>query len=139
MDDLKECREAFEAEMIALHYPENMFEGFMAEGEWAYYDPKPNMMFDAWQAAWNRRAVPQANAEQDAQDKIDAARYRHMRNLNVEQAGAAGQPSIALPSGLNHGYYLTEETADYAIDESIKERAASKTTPSSGEGGNGDH
>lgn len=52
---------------------------------------------------------------------IDAKRYRHMRNLTVEQAGAPGQPSIALPSGFKHGYYLTEETADYAIDESIKE------------------
>lgn len=78
--------------------------------------------------------VPQASAEQDAQDKIDATRYRHMRNLTVEQAGAAGQPSIALPSGLNHGYYLTEETADYAIDESVKQAAASNATRGSDHG-----
>lgn len=59
---------------------------------------------------------------------VDAKRYRHMRNLSVEQAGAPGQPSIALPSGLKHGYYLTEETADYAIDQSIKDMESGEST-----------
>ena len=139
MDDLKECPFCGGKDIRFMGYS-GMYQNSHCECK-DCHTIGPAVFVDDGKAAteaWNRRAVPQANAEQDAQDKIDAARYRHMRNLNVEQAGAAGQPSIALPSGLNHGYYLTEETADYAIDESIKERAASKTTPSSGEGSNAD-
>lgn len=38
-----------------------------------------------------------------------------------------GQPCIAMPNGMQSGYYLTEETADHAVDTSMA--AAAKETP----------
>lgn len=38
----------FERWAIAAGHPENMFEGFMAQGDWAYYDPSANLMCNAW-------------------------------------------------------------------------------------------
>jgi hypothetical protein len=55
-----------------------------------------------------------------ASDLTDAARYRHLRNLAIERTGIAGQPCIAMPNGMNSGYYLTEETADHAIDTAMR-------------------
>lgn len=58
----------------------------------------------------------------------DGLRYRYMRDLRIEQTGIPGQPCIAMPNGMQSGYYLTEETADHAVDTSI---AALSTTPES--------
>lgn len=76
MDDLKECREAFEAwardtdQFVTL-------QGAAPHGKpWVYFDDDAEDAWEVWQAAWNRRAVLQASAEKDAQDKIDAERYR---------------------------------------------------------------
>lgn len=51
--------------------------------------------------------------------EIDAKRYRHMRDLPIERTGMPGQPCVAMPNGMQSGYYLTEETADFAIDAAI--------------------
>lgn len=47
---LGDDHEAFKVAMVAANYPENMFEGFLAEGELTYYDPTANQMYDAWVA-----------------------------------------------------------------------------------------
>lgn len=52
----------------------------------------------------------------------DAERYRYMRNLAIEKTGMPGQPCIAMPNGMKSGYYLTEETADFAIDAAMQEK-----------------
>jgi hypothetical protein len=74
--------------------------------------PSPS---EAFRAAWfqSRRAA--------SPDSVDAARYRHLRNLAIGQTGQPGQPCIAMPNGMKSGYYLTEETADHAVDCSMKE------------------
>jgi hypothetical protein len=54
-------------------------------------------------------------AEQDARD---AARYRFLRKQAID--GAPGIPVIALPNGMKSGYYLNEETADFAIDKAMQ-------------------
>ena len=59
----------------------------------------------------------------------DGLRYRYMRDLRIEQTGLPGQPCIAMPNGMQSGYYLTEETADHAVDTSIT--AQQKTSPES--------
>lgn len=56
-------RAKFESAMIALHYPENMFEGFDAEDEYTYYDPKANVMYDAWKAAKAQELTFSVNGE----------------------------------------------------------------------------
>jgi hypothetical protein len=53
----------------------------------------------------------------------DAQRYRFLRAQPIE--GEAGQPVIALPNGMKSGYYLNEETADFAADKSIEQAAQS--------------
>ena len=68
---------------------------------------------------------PLTDSERAAADAVDAARYRHMRNLAVTQTGQPGQPCIAMPNGMKSGYYLTEETADHAIDTAMQERDGS--------------
>lgn len=129
MDDLKECREEFEAWQRGQQgwlYNDEAEQGTFQEDRWI-----------AWQAAWNRRAVPQANAEQDAQDKIDAARYRYLRDTETLETAVwealEGSASVTDSGVLDHAGYRAE--FDRAIDAAI--RAASKTTPSSGEGSDG--
>jgi hypothetical protein len=69
-----------------------------------------------------KSVAPAATESAEASvDRIDAKRWRHVRNLTVEQAGMPGQPCIAMPNGMSSGYYLTEETADFAVDSSIYE------------------
>lgn len=59
MDDLKECREAFEGWAKDFGYKFSKFGSTLA-----YENTSTNHAWAAWKAAWNRRAVPQANAEQ---------------------------------------------------------------------------
>lgn len=78
-------------------------------------------------AAWNRRAVPQANAEQDAPLSI-VSNHEFMRALEAY--------TDTFPRAGKEALIDLRKTSDYglvsAIDAAI--RAASKTTPSSGEG-----
>jgi hypothetical protein len=111
MDDLKECREAFEAWVskecdfcLDWHGGDPFDHGHTMDA-WA-----------AWQAALNRRAVPQANAEQDA------LRYRTMKENDL-----TAEYCEYINDCLNE-----RETIDLDV---LVDRAASKTTPSSGEGG----
>ena len=79
----------------------------------------------------SRRAVPQANAEQDAQDKIDAERYRAWRLAVITgDEEMVDRVADALPNSEDE--YPTAEQWDAAVDAAI--RAASKTTPASREG-----
>lgn len=48
----------------------------------------------------------------------DAERYRWLREQAID--GAPGVPVIAIPNGMKSGYYVNEETADYAIDAARK-------------------
>ena len=86
--------------------------------------------FDRWYAKQGSMGDPLRNPFllQDAyaagrkmavQESKDAARYRHIRNLSINQTGLPGVPCIAMPNGMKSGYYLTEETADHAIDTSM--------------------
>lgn len=59
-------------------------------------------------------------AERDAL-REDAGRYRFLRAQPIE--GEAGQPVIAMPNGMSSGYYLNEETADFAIDAAMQAQA----------------
>ena len=59
-------------------------------------------------------------AERDAL-KRDAERYRFLRAQPIE--GEAGQPVVAMPNGMSSGYYLNEETADFAIDAAMQAQA----------------
>lgn len=56
------------------------------------------------------------------------ARYRHIRNLRVEQTNQPGQPGIAVPTTHNSGHFVTEEDADRVIDESIASTRAIATS-----------
>jgi hypothetical protein len=101
MDDLKECREEFEAWAQK--------EGYNVSPQpetGRYWDSHVEARWNGWQAAWNRRAVPQANAEQDAPVKLSMSMVASVEYLK----------------GWND-----------CVDAI---RAASKTTPSSGEGSN---
>ena len=71
----------------------------------------------------NNRSISAMTPAKSAaeQDALDAARYRHLRNLALAQTGQPGQPCIAMPNGMKSGYYLTEETADHAIDTAMQE------------------
>lgn len=60
--------------------------------------------------------LDRVTAERDAL-KADAERYRFLRAQQID--GEPGQPVIAMPNGMNSGYYLNEETADFAVDASI--------------------
>ena len=53
--------------------------------------------------------------------EADAMRWRYLRDLNHEITGTAGQPCVALPNGMNSGYYLTGPEAIYAVDMSMAE------------------
>ena len=46
----------------------------------------------------------------------NAARYLKLRDVPVNQLGAAGVPCIAVPSGLQSGDYVSGEEADAAVD-----------------------
>ena len=52
----------------------------------------------------------------------DAARYRHLREVPDDQLGAPGVPCIAMPNGMQSGYYLTGENADFAVDAAMAEK-----------------
>jgi hypothetical protein len=125
MDDLKECREAFEAwardtdQFVTL-------QGAAPHGKpWVYFDDDAEDAWEVWQAAWNRRAVPQASADHDAQDKIDAARYRYLRDTETLETAVwealEGSASVTDSGVLDHAGYRAE--FDRAIDNAI--RAAS--------------
>lgn len=53
----------------------------------------------------------------------DAMRWRYLRDLDHDLTGTAGQPCVALPNGMNSGYYLTGPEAIYAVDMSMAEAA----------------
>lgn len=74
---------------------------------------------DMWKDQCKRQAIELERAH------LNERRYLHMRNLPIEQTGVAGQPCIAMPNGMSSGYYLTEETADFAIDAALKEATES--------------
>ena len=107
MDDLKECREAFDA------WWQSRFSSDVRDSLHADV-----LAFEVWQAAWNRRAVPQANAEQDAE------RINYLEAWNTKNKGKG--------FFWNTFSFSVSKTVREQLDESI--RAASKTTPSSGEG-----
>jgi alkylhydroperoxidase family enzyme len=48
----------------------------------------------------------------------DAERYRWLREQAID--GAPGVPVIAMPNGMRSGYYLNDDTADFAIDAARK-------------------
>ena len=119
MDDLKECREEFEAwhgkTFCWMSRPDIIDSS-------RYADQRTQERWETWQAAWNRRAVPQANAEQDAQDKIDAARYRSWRLAVITgDEEMVDRVADALPNSEDE--YPTAEQWDAAVDAAI--RAAS--------------
>lgn len=64
-------------------------------------------------------AVPVTDADIEALRK-DAERYRWLRIQPID--GAPGQPVIAMPNGMKSGYYLNEETADFAVDTAMASR-----------------
>lgn len=69
---------------------------------------------DMWKGQCERQAEALTEAHKNAR------RYLHMRDLAIEKTGMPGQPCIAMPNGMQSGYYLTEETADHAVDTSIE-------------------
>ena len=68
---------------------------------------------------------------EQGQDALDAKRYRFLRAQPID--GEPGQPVIAMPNGMRSGYYLNEETADHAIDTSIRAAMGTQPAPTSGE------
>ena len=119
MDDLKECREEFEAwhgkTFCWMSRPDIIDSS-------RYADQRTQERWETWQAAWNRRAVPQANAEQDAQDKIYAARYRYLRDTETLETAVwealEGSASVTDSGVLDHAGYRAE--FDRAIDNAIR-------------------
>lgn len=71
---------------------------------------------DALNAAEMREKNAAAQPDHAALLK-DAARYRFLRAQAID--GAPGVPVIAVPNGMRSGYYLNEETADFAIDAAL--------------------
>lgn len=61
--------------------------------------------------------LDRVKAERDTL-KVDAERYRFLRAQQID--GEPGQPVIAMPNGMRSGYYLNEETADFAVDAAIR-------------------
>lgn len=66
----------------------------------------------------------EGEAERSAEElgwlRLDyTARYRHLRNLHVEQTNLPGQPCIAMPTSDREGDFYTEEDADRIIDSAI--------------------
>ena len=59
----------------------------------------------------------------EAELRLDAERYRFLRAQPIE--GEAGQPVIAMPNGISSGYYLNEETADFAVDAAMAQAVQS--------------
>lgn len=53
--------------------------------------------------------------------EADAMRWRYLRDLNYDLTGIPGQPCLALPNGMNSGYYLTGPEAVFAVDTSMAE------------------
>lgn len=62
------------------------------------------------------RRARKAEAEIE-QLRKDAERYRYLRRQQID--GEPGIPVVAMPNGMRSGYYLNEDTADYAIDAAI--------------------
>lgn len=136
MGDLKECKEAFEAwardtdQFVTL-------QGAAPKGmPWIYFDDEAGDAWEVWQAAWNRRAVPQASAEQDAQDKIDAERYRYLRDTETLETAVwealEGSGSVNDNGSLDHAGYCSG--FDRAIDAAIATKTATAPQMSKGSG-----
>lgn len=71
-----------------------------------------------------RDEVVALKAERDATMK-DAERYRFLRRQQID--GEPGVPVVAMPNGMRSGYYLNEDTADYAIDAAIAKAEGEKS------------
>ena len=69
------------------------------------------------------KEISALQAERDAL-REDAGRYRFLRAQPIE--GEAGQPVVAMPNGMSSGYYLNEETADFAIDAAMQAQQKSQ-------------
>jgi hypothetical protein len=52
----------------------------------------------------------------------NARRYEFLRAQSIE--GEPGKPVIAIPNGMKSGYYVNEETADFAVDAAMLEVTA---------------
>lgn len=63
-------RSAFELAMLKLNYPHELFSGFYAEDDWAYYDKSANMMYDAWQAALNIESTDYRPTKEQRKDAL---------------------------------------------------------------------
>ena len=123
MDDLKECPFCGGKDIRFMGYS-GMYQNSHCECK-DCHTIGPAVFVDDGKAAteaWNRRAVPQANAEQDAQDKIDAARYRSWRLAVITgDEEMVDRVADALPNSEDE--YPTAEQWDAAVDAAI--RAAS--------------
>lgn len=58
-------------------------------------------------------------------DRVDAERYRALRDLPELCLGVQGIPCIAIPSGANSGDYVTGQEADASIDSARAEGGGS--------------
>lgn len=77
---------------------------------------------------WMTRTHAAEDARDDALARVkeleaDAMRWRYLRDIDHDLTGTAGQPCVALPKGMNSGYYLTGPEAIYAVDMSMAEAA----------------
>ena len=117
MSDLKNCPFCGSDE-VSIHHDEDQDAYWIACICNATMTAQGNDDDKHVKAAWNRRAVPQANAEQDAE------RINYLEAWNTKNKGKG--------FFWNTFSFSVSKTVREQLDESI--RAASKTTPSSGEG-----
>lgn len=92
----------------------------------AYADraEKAEKQWDSWMACANHWQGRAEKAEARVKElEEDAMRWRHLRDLDHDLTGTPGQPCVALPNGMDSGYYLTGPEAVFAVDASMAEHS----------------
>lgn len=126
MDDKEQCREAFEEWASLCPYTRKGTNHDLIG--WYYFDDATNDKWEAYQAAWNRRApVPQANA-----DRVDALKLRLHQVDSAAHKLAARLTMIATAKTLRGNDLIRREDAMELVVQWRREWdaavTASKTT-----------